>query len=130
MRNSSNIIEILSEESNFDFRNTRWEFSKERVLLAERGNPVFFRSDNVLIYKCKIEDVPCQLIYTFNNNKLRSAGFITLRPVKNADALINDCIEKLGEPEMNNTSMTWRTPDSVIYANAYKIACYCATFTL
>ena len=35
----------------------RWGFSQERVELAEAGNTVYKRTENALVYKCKLNGV-------------------------------------------------------------------------
>ncbi len=118
----ASISKTLSEDTtdNYDFRKTRWGFSHQRVLLAEKGMQVYQHTDDLLIYKSEIADVPAFLVYTFKNNKLRAAGYITEKPVKNAQNMTQMCVSKHGQPtERVKEGMVWKTSDTVIYAHAY-----------
>ena len=118
----ASISNTLSDDHNedYDFRNTRWGFSPQRVLLAEKDMHVYQKTDDLIIYKTKIADVPTYLVYTFNDNKLQAAGYITEKPVRNAQNMTKMCVEKHGEPtEKLKEGMVWKTPDTVIYTHAY-----------
>ncbi len=117
---SHSILDSLSEDSNHSFRNVRWGFSQERVELAEAGNRVYERTENALVYRHKINGVDCLLIYTFKDNQLRTAGYVTLSPVMNAENIIKEAVDKHGMPTtVNNTEMMWKNPNTVIFANVY-----------
>ena len=116
---SHSILGALSEDSNYCFRKVRWGFSQERVELAEAGNPVFERAENALVYKHKINGVDCQLIYTFKDNKLRAAGYVTQIPVRNAGNMIKEAVDKHGMPTTETGNMVWKSPETVIYADVY-----------
>ena len=117
---SHSILDSLSEDSNHSFRDVRWGFSQERVELAEAGNRVYERTENALVYRHKINGVDCLLIYTFKDNQLRTAGYVTLSPVMNAENIIKEAVDKHGMPTtVNNTEMMWKNPDTVIFANVY-----------
>ena len=120
---SHSILDSLSEDSNHSFRNVRWGFSQERVELAEAGNRVYERTENALVYRHKINGVDCLLIYTFKDNQLRTAGYVTLSPVMNAENIIKEAVDKHGMPTtVNNTEMMWKNPNTVIFANVYDSA--------
>ena len=74
---SHSILDSFSEEAIHSFREVRWGFSQERVELAESGNRVYERTENALVYRHKINGVDCLLIYTFKDNQLRTAGYVT-----------------------------------------------------
>ena len=117
---SHSILDSLSEDSNHSFREVRWGFSQERVELAETGNRVYERTENALVYKHKINGVDCLLIYTFKDNELRTAGYVTLTPVMNAENIIKEAVDKHGMPTtVNNTEMVWKNTNTVIFANVY-----------
>lgn len=116
---SHSIIGALSEDSNYSFRKVRWGYSQERVELAEAGNPVFERAENALVYRHKINGVDCKLIYTFKDNKLRAAGYVTQTPVINADNMIREAVEIHGMPTTETEGMVWKNPETVIYADVY-----------
>ena len=82
--------------------NVRWGFSQERVELAEAGNRVYERTENALVYRHKINGVDCLLIYTFKDNQLRTAGYVTLSPVMNAENIIKEAVDKHGMPTTVN----------------------------
>lgn len=110
----------LSEgDSNYHFRKVRWGFTQERVELAEAGKRVYERTENALVYKHRVNDIDCRLIYTFKDNKLRTAGYVTKEPIKNAKNLIEAAVEKHGMPTSENGGMVWKSLDTVIYADIY-----------
>ena len=116
----ANLGQMLSETNeDYHFRKTRWGFSRERVELAEAGNTVFQRTENELVYKDKIDGVLCKLVYTFKDNKLRTAGYVTEEPVQNAENLIREAVNKHGMPTDEAGNMVWKSFNTVIYANAY-----------
>ena len=118
----STISNTLSNDrgDGYDFRKTRWGDSRQRVLLAEKDSQIHHRSEDTLIYKYEIAGIPTYLIYTFKNNKLRAAGYITEKPAKNAQNMTKMCMDKHGKPtERLNEGMIWKTPDTVIYTHAY-----------
>ena len=115
---SKTLSENVSED--YDFRKTRWGDSRQRVLLVEKDLEIFKRTEDVLIYKSSIAGVPALLIYTFNDNKLRAAGYITEKPVKNARNMTKMCVTEHGQPtEKSKDGMVWKTPETVIFAHAY-----------
>lgn len=117
---SHSILDSFSEDANHSFREVSWGFSQERVELAEVGNRVYERTENALVYSHKINGVDCLLIYTFKDNKLRTAGYVTQNPVMNAEHIIKEAVDKHGMPTtVNNTEMVWKNPDTVIFANVY-----------
>jgi uncharacterized lipoprotein YehR (DUF1307 family) len=117
---SHSILDSFSEDANHSFREVRWGFSQERVELAEVGNRVYERTENALVYSHKINGVDCLLIYTFKDNKLRTAGYVTQTPVMNAEHIIKEAVDKHGMPTtVNNTEMVWKNSDTVIFANVY-----------
>lgn len=117
---SHSILGSLSEDANHSFREVSWGFSQERVELAEVGNRAYERDENTLVYRHKINGVDCMLIYTFKDNKLRTAGYVTLQPVMNAENVIKEAVDKHGMPTtVNNSEMVWKNSDTVIFANVY-----------
>jgi len=115
--------ESLGEgESSYNFRNTRWGFNPERVRLSEakKGNRPDESTRELLVYRIKINEVKCKLIYTFKDNKLRTAGYITIQPIRNAEKLIQTVLEKHGmpTPELEH-GMVWKGDDSIIWTNSY-----------
>lgn len=112
--------ERLSEdESGYDFRKTRWGFSRDRVELSEKGKRPDERTRDILVYTLKISDVKCKLIYTFKDNKLRTAGYLTTGPIRNAENLIETVLDRHGMPEDTENGMVWKGADSIIYTNSY-----------
>ena len=123
---SDKLSHILSDEdSNYHFRKVKWGFSQERVELSEAGNTVFERKENAIVYKTKLNGVYCRLIYTFKDNKLRTAGYMTITPIPSADNLIKEAVDKHGVPETDQKycdglqEMVWKAHDTVIFANLY-----------
>lgn len=117
----SSFYNIVSEDmGDYDFREVRWGYSQERVKLIEQGKAVFTHTPDLLVYRSVINQVPVYLVYTFRNNKLRSAGYITQKPTTNAQNLVQKSIEKLGVPsyELTNGKM-WELPKSIVYVDGY-----------
>lgn len=123
---SQQLSDVFSENADYDFRKVKWGYSQERVALAEAGNTIYKRTDDYIIYKCKINGVYCQLIYTFKDNRLRTAGYVTITPLPNGDDLLKEAVNKHGVPETHGQycgglqEMIWKTPNKVIFANLYK----------
>ena len=127
--NESFLDLFAEDDTGYHFRKTKWGFTRERVELTEVGNTVHKRTPQVLVYECKINDVNCALVYTFEKNKLRTAGYITIDPVPNADNLRKAVVEQYGPPDGQETyedgpneglrEMIWTTPETVIFSNLY-----------
>lgn len=113
------ITKIFEGDTHHDFRKVRWGMSQSQVELSEAGNTVLRRAPNELVYKTKIDDVPCKIVYAFRDNKLRAAGYITHIPSKNAKKLIKKCIDKHGMPTQTADGMTWKGLETVIYSRFY-----------
>ena len=122
---SQQLSNIFSENADYHFRKVKWGYSQERVALAEAGNTVFEKTENAIVYKCKINGVYCRLIYTFKDNQLRTAGYMTITPLPNADNLLKEAVDKHGMPETDQTycdglqEMVWKTHETVIFANLF-----------
>ena len=115
----TNTLSDNTKEEN-DFRETQWGFSQQRVLVAEKDSRLYLKRDDVLIFNSEIAGVPAYLVYTFKDNKLRAAGYITEKPVKNAQNITKMSVDKLGKPtKRTKEGMFWDTPETVIFANAY-----------
>lgn len=113
---------IVSEDMQgyYDFREVRWGYSQERVMLIEQGKAVFLRTPDLLVYKSIIDQVPVYLVFTFGNNKLRAAGYMTQKPTTHAKKLIQKSIEKLGEHSYELTDgKMWELPKSIVYVDGY-----------
>ena len=128
--NNTSVIDAITEDNTgYHFRKTRWEFTRERVELSEVGNTVLKRTPHVLVYRCKINEVNCHLVYTFEKNKLRTAGYITIAPVPNANHLRKAVVDEYGPPDGQETyeegpnkglrEMIWTTSHTVIFSNLY-----------
>ena len=93
--------------------------------LAEVGNTVIKRTGNAIVYKTRLNGVYCQLIYTFKDNRLRTAGYLSNTPIPDADNLIREAVDKYGVPDIHETymdglqEMVWKRSDNVIFANLY-----------
>ncbi len=118
----SSIHNIVSEDmqGNYDFREVVWGYPQERVMLIEKGKAVYMRTPELLIYKSVIDQVPVYLVYTFRQNKLRAAGYMTQKPTTNAQNLVQKTIDRLGEPsyQLTNGKM-WELPKSIVYVDGY-----------
>ena len=120
-----NVVKMLDENNaGYHFRETRWGFSRERVELSEVGHSPVQRTKDELVYKYRINGVYCKVVYTFKNNKLRTAGYLTEQPVQNADILVEEAVKRHGMPigdvpEKREEGLVWVNPNTVVYANVY-----------
>ena len=118
--NKHRIIDAFSQKQHYDFRKVRWGMSQSHVELAEQGHIVVRRTPNELIYKVKVDDVSCQVLYTFRKNKLRAAGYITPVPSLRAKKLIKKCLDTHGTPTQSGSNgMTWKGLETVVYSHYY-----------
>ena len=117
----ANLGEVLSSKSGgYHFRETRWGYTQEMVLVSEQGKRLHLRKGNTLIFNHRINDIPLKIVYTFKGKKLRAAGYITDQPVKNANKIIDQSVKELGEPtQILNDGMLWLQDATLIYSNAY-----------
>lgn len=107
-------------EDTYDFRETKWGYTLAHVEFVERGRTKFFRTPDLLVYKTVIDGIPLFLVYSFKDNKLRAAGYMTQKPIIRSRAFIKDNIEKHGEPTHRLSSgLMWRFPKSVLYIDGY-----------
>ena len=120
-----NVVKMLDENNaSYHFRETRWGFSRERVELSEAGHSPVQRTKDELVYRYRINGIYCKVVYTFKNNKLRTAGYLTERPVHNADVLLEEAVKRHGMPigdvpEKREEGLVWVNPNTVVYANVY-----------
>ena len=117
-----NLENALSDKRDYHFRKTRWGYSKAMVMMSEqkKGTRLFYRKGNTLIYNERISDMPVKLVYCFENDQLRAAGYVTNRPVIMAKKVFDDISETLGEPiDMISGGMVWADYDTLVYINAY-----------
>lgn len=113
-------LNALSEDSTYHFRKVRWGFSQKRIELAEAGSRMVKRTGDTLIYETKLNGVQCRLIYTFKDNKLRAAGYLSEIPIPNANNIIDKIDAKYGQPNTGDNGMIWKTSDTVIRAKVYE----------
>ena len=117
-----NLENALLEKGDYHFRKTQWGYSKAMVELSEQkqGTRLFHRKENTLVYNERISDMPVKLVYCFENDRLRVAGYLTDRPVKNAMEIFNHVAETLGEPlDMISDGMVWADYHTLVYINGY-----------
>lgn len=120
-----NVVKMLDEnDADYHFRETRWGFGRERVELSEAGHRPIKRTKDELVYRYKVNGIYCKVIYTFKNNKLRTAGYLTEQPVQNADVLLEEAVKRHGMPigdvpEKREEGLVWVNPNTVVYANIY-----------
>ncbi|MDE0636857.1 MAG: hypothetical protein OXI43_13550 [Candidatus Poribacteria bacterium] len=117
-------VNNLSQEQVYDFHKTRWGMSQAQVEYSEieQKSIIVYRTPETLIYKCRLGDVKALRIYTFKNNNLRCAGYVTQYPVKgkvdNRFHVLSE--EKYGTPTFNQSNgYVWIHGNSVIYAKSY-----------
>lgn len=116
----ANLVETLSASGDYHFRRARWGYTQEMVILAEQGKRIHLKKGNTLVFNHRINDTPIKIVYTFNENRLRAAGYVTDQPVKNADKIIEQSVQELGEPtQILNDGMVWLDDETLVYSNAY-----------
>ena len=78
------------------------------------------KKGNTLVYNHRIGDTPLKIVYTFKDNRLRAAGYLTDQPVIGADKIIEQSVQELGEPtKVLNDGMIWLDDETLVYSNAY-----------
>ncbi|MYB65054.1 hypothetical protein F4083_00575 [Candidatus Poribacteria bacterium] len=121
----SPMIDALSQDQrDYDFHETSWGYTQAQVELSEieQESIIALRTPDTLIYKCKLGDVQALRIYTFKNNRLRCAGYVTKHPVKGK---IDNRFHKLSEEKHGTPTFSlnggdvWIHGSSVIYAKSY-----------
>ena len=120
--NLEEIGETLSSNGDYHFRKTRWGYSQAMVELSEQkqSTRLFFRKENTLIYNERIADISLKLVYTFENDRLRVAGYLTDKPILNAKTVYEYALKTLGEPTDSISGGTvWADYETLVYLNAY-----------
>ncbi len=121
----SSVIDGLSQDKrSYDFHETSWGYTQALVELSEieQNSKIVLRTPDTLIYQCWLGDVKALRIYTFKNNRLRCAGYVTKHPVKGKvdNRFHKLSIEKHGEPTYStNSGDVWIRGNTVIYAKSY-----------
>ena len=116
----ANLLETLSASGAYHFRRVRWGYTQEMVLASEQGKRLYLKKGNTLVYNHRISDIPLKIVYTFKDNRLRAAGYITDQPVKRGDKIIEQSVAELGEPtQILNDGMVWLDDETLVYSNAY-----------
>lgn len=115
----------LTTPPTYHFREVRWGSTKAAVMLAEQGKRVHFDKGNTLVYKHRHKDVPLLLIYCFQKNRLRAAGYLTANPatLMHPDRLFDqELLETLGEPTeiLADGGMLWENNETLTYTNTYE----------
>ena len=116
----ANLVENLSSSGDYHFRKARWGYTQAMVRLSEQGKRLHLKKGNTLVFNHRINDIPVKIVYTFKENRLRAAGYITDQPVKGADKIIEQSVKELGEPtQILNDGMVWLDDETLAYSNAY-----------
>ena len=120
----ANLQTALFTPETYHFRKVRWGSTKASVMLSEQGKRIHFNSGNTLVYKHRHKDVPILLIYCFQDNRLRTAGYLTANPamLKDPDQLFRQgLLETLGEPTetLPDGGMLWKSDETLTYTNTY-----------
>lgn len=82
------VIEIQKQEG-FDFRQTKWGFTKEQVKNIE-GNEPYIDIENTLAYKKSVANLDCLIGYMFINDKLVRAKYLFEIEHSNKNDYISD----------------------------------------
>ena len=120
----ANLVETLSSSGDYHFRKTRWGYTREMVLASEQGKRLHLKKGNTLVFNHRINDIPLKIVYTFKENRLRAAGYITDQPVKRADQIVAQSVKELGEPtQLLNDGMVW-----LDHENIGLLECLCVSY--
>ena len=108
----------------YHFREVRWGSTKASVMLAEQGKRIHFDKGDTLVYKHRHRDVPVLLVYCFQKNRLRAAGYLTANAatLMNPDRLFHqELLETLGEPTqiLPDGGTLWQNHETLTYTNTY-----------
>lgn len=100
---------ILAEEQIYDFRKTNWGMNKEQVKAIENKNIIYEGDNNlghVITYEVEIGIKSYYCIYYFLEDKLYTAGYMSIEEYSNKNDYIRDYEEikeiltkKYGEPD-------------------------------
>jgi hypothetical protein len=95
---------LNSNADEYDFRDTKWGMTRAQVKASEKGEPIH-DEDRLLVYKGKILDKSCDIVYIFVDNKLiRAKYFLTVehtyknKYIQDYDDLKSALINKYGKP--------------------------------
>lgn len=95
-----------------DFRDTEWGMSKEQVQSLEKTEPVYPKKDT-LTFKGKVAGKRVDIIYAFNNDKLKAGIYIFTEKNRNNNVYIldydktNEFLDVIhGNPESRKVSWT------------------------
>lgn len=80
-------------EEAHDFRRVDWGFSVKEVEATEKGDPLD-RTDNAIIYKGKVANLDCIILYNFFENELYSTAYFIKEKYSNKNQYISE-YEKL-----------------------------------
>ena len=111
----------------YNFREVSWGTTKASVMLTEQGKRIHFDKGNTLVYKHRHKDVPLLLVYCFQKNRLRAAGYLTANPatLMHPDRLFRqELLQTLGEPTeiLPDGGMLWENDETLTYTNTYDAA--------
>lgn len=116
----ASLVETLSASGSSHFRKARWGYTQEMVLASEQGKRLHLKKGNTLVFNHRIGDTPLKIVYTFKDNRLRAAGYLTDQPVIGADKIIEQSVQELGEPtKVLDDGMLWLDDETLVYSNAY-----------
>ena len=95
-------------QGDFDFRNNRWDDTKEDVIKTEKEQPPYDTGDRIG-YIRKIANLQTFVYYQFLNNKLAKGYYIFTEEHVNKNSFITDyksvntlLKEKYGDPQIDN----------------------------
>ena len=95
-------------------------YSQAMIQLSEQGTRLDFRKENTLIYNERIADIPLKIVYSFENDRLRAAGYLTETSIKNAHLIHAHAGDVLGEPnDRISDGSVWADYKILIYLNGY-----------
>ena len=102
-----------AQDSNFDFRKTKWGMTISQVKAIESIKPSAVTKDKsktLLIYKDTIAGLSCKVVYIFSQNKLIRSKYMVTKEHTNKNDYLSDynslssaLTEKYGPPESEDT---------------------------
>ena len=106
------IIPSIVLAQDFDFRKTKWGFTKNQVKSVESAESIMDEG-NILGYSTTVADLECSLGYYFGDNSLYKGAYIFGEEHSNKSDYLSDYIklklllkEKYGEPQTDE--INWK----------------------
>ena len=102
----------INDEARFNFRNTRWEMSRDAVKKAEDFIPPVSEPENTLVFRSRVGHLGCLITYNFESDKLCGARYTFTPEYIDGARYLSDfaflhkvLCDKFGQPQ--KSSIVW-----------------------